>query len=290
MLHKEAKQTVKPSAEEAPAPSLEEAIGKVRQLMAAARPTPKAPTATLESRDRVLAAAVKAAADDPTAENLFEAGAAYQRHGLNDQAYSYYARALALAPHRAETHEALARVWRDWGLPQLGISDAHRAVFYAPTSAPARNTLGTILQALGLREAARAAYSVAIRLDPAAGYAFNNLCYLSFVEGNASRAIAECRTALTLDPALLATHNNLALIYAAVGQTDLARQEFAAAGGSATAAYNMGIVFMAQRDYANAADEFDTARQAGPMLVDADRRARDARRRADHANTGTGGQ
>jgi tetratricopeptide (TPR) repeat protein len=290
-LHKDAKKAMnKANAEEPPSPSLEEAIGKLRQLMATARPTPKAAVATLETTDAILAAALKEATSVPTVDNLLEVGSAYQRHGLHDQAYTYYVRALNLAPRRAETHEALARLWRDWGLPQLGLGDAHRAVFYAPASASARNTLGTLLQALGLRQAARAAYATAIRLDGEAGYAFNNLCYLSFVEGNSAQAIAECRTALQFDPALAAAHNNLALTYAALGHAELARREFGAAGGAANTAYNMGMVYLAQRDYVSAADEFDTARAARPALADADRRARDARRRAANEHPGTGGQ
>ncbi len=117
---------------------------------------------------------------------------------------------------------------------------------------------------------------MAIGLDRSAAYAFNNLCYLSFVEGNASQAINECRSALQLDPALAPAHNNLALTYAAIGRLDLARKEFAEAGGETHAWYNLGIVLMAQSRYSEAAGEFETAR-ADPSLGDAVRRARDAR-------------
>ena len=61
------------------------------------------------------------------------------------------------------------------------------------------------------------------------------------------------------------------------GRLDLARKEFAEAGGETHAAYNMGIVLMAQSRYSEAAGEFETARFADPSLGDAVRRARDAR-------------
>jgi Flp pilus assembly protein TadD len=285
-LHKNARRSA-PAPEAPPAPSLEETIGKIRQLMAAAHPEPKAMSATLEQRDPVLAAALKRLLVLTSDETLYDVGAAYHRAGLIDQAYQYYMRALKMNARHAASHEALARVWRDWGQPHLGLGDAHRAIYYAPDSASARNTLGTLLQAIGRREDARRAYKMAILLDAGAGYAFNNLCYLSFTEGNASQAIDECRAALRLDPALSAAHNNLALTFAAIGRLDLARREFAEAGGQTNAAYNMGIVYLAQSRYLDAANEFDTAQHTGPGLVDAERRARDARQLAEqHASGG----
>ena len=278
-LHKNAKASVqKPDA--APEPSLEEAIGKVRQLMATAKPAPRQESPTLEQRDPVLAAALKTLGDFMSVQHLYEVGAAYHRVGLFDKAFQYYNRALALDGRHAASHEGLARVWRDWRMPQLGLGDAHRAIYYAPSSASARNTLGTVLQSIGRRAEARAAYAAAIALDREAGYAFNNLCYLSFSEGNASQAIDECRAAIRIDPALAAAHNNLALTYAAIGRMDAASAEFAQAGGQSNPAYNMGIVYLAQAKYGDAADAFEAAQAEGPRLVDAERRARSARQLA----------
>lgn len=280
LLHKNARQTVQ-KADAPPQPALEETIAKLRQLMASARPQPRQGAPTVEQRDPALAAALKRLSEFMSAENLYEVGVAYHRLGLIDQAYQHYNRALALNPRDAAAHEGLARAWRDWRFPNLGLGDAHRAIYYAPQSASARNTLGTILQAIGRREEARSAYRAAVALDRDAGYAYNNLCYLSFSEGNAAQAIAECRTALRIDPTLAAAHNNLALTYAAVGRMEAAQTEFAAAGGQSNPAYNMGIVYLAQSRYLEAANAFNASRTTGPRLVDADRREREARRRAD---------
>src|ERR1051325_2588840 len=99
-LHKNAKPPTEETDERAapPSPSLEEAIGKVRQLMATARPAPKEPFSTLETTDPVLAAALKKLSNAPTADNLYDVGAAYHRRGLLDQAQSYYSRSLRLDP------------------------------------------------------------------------------------------------------------------------------------------------------------------------------------------------
>jgi Flp pilus assembly protein TadD len=287
-LHKDARRTAEKT--EPPSPSLEESMAKIRHLMTTARPEPKPAVHTLEETDPGLSAALTTLAAAMSAEHLYEVGAAYHRCGLLDQAHRYYMRALGLNPRYADAHEGVARLWRDWGLPQLGLGDAHRAIYYAPASASARNTLGTLLQSAGLRGPAREAYEIAARLDREAGYPFNNLCYLSFVEGKASQAIAECQQALRLDPTLSAARNNLALTYAAIGRLDLARREFAEAGGASRAAYNMGVVYLAEQNFSAAAAEFDAARATQPRPIDAERRARDARRRAELEHRAGGDQ
>jgi tetratricopeptide (TPR) repeat protein len=289
LLHPEAQQT-DAQLMRVPDPSLEEAIGKLRHLMAEARPAPKGdPTPTAETADRELKIARASVALAPTPEHYVDAGRAYHRLGLLNQAYEHYAHALRLNPREADAYEGLARVWRDWRRPDLALPDAQRAVYFAPYSAAAENTRGTVLQALSLRKEARAAYRLALALEPAAAYALNNLCYLSFVEGNTRQAIDECRAALRIEPDLAAAHNNLALTYAAIGRLDVAEVEFARAGSRGMAAYNMGVVHLARKEYDAAAEQFAAARDADPVLIEADRRARDARRLAD-AESSRGGK
>jgi Flp pilus assembly protein TadD len=276
--------------EQPESPSLEEAIGKLRHLMATARPEPRQQTPTVEATEPTLRMALTNLSAAQTDDRLYDVGAAYHQLGLLDQAYQYYNRALRLNRRHAASHEGLARVWRDWGFPLLGLGDAHRATFYSPASPSAENTLGTVLHALGRREEARVAYQRALLLEPAAPYALNNLCYLSLVEGRASQALAECRAALRAEPGLSAAHNNLALTYAALGQLELARREFESAAGTTNPAYNMGIVYLAQDRFALAAKEFETARLSTPIVVDAARRARASRDRAEAERNNRGEQ
>jgi Flp pilus assembly protein TadD len=273
------------SAEAPPQPTLEEAIGKVRRLMAEARPPARNPaTKTLETGDPELVAALALATAQPTAANYDEVAAIYHQRGLLDRAHDYSTRSLRLEPSRAAAHERQARIWRDWGVSHLALADAHRAVYHAPTSASARNTLGTILQSLGHRDAARRAYNMALALDGKAAYAYNNLCYLSFLGGRADRAMLECRIALELDPKLTAARNNLALTYAAAGRPDLARTEFALAAGPAVTAFNMGVVYMSLKRFDDAAGEFAMAHSMSPPFTEAARRAGYARQRASETD------
>jgi tetratricopeptide (TPR) repeat protein len=145
------------------ADSLEQYVAKIRELTARARPAAPKPRPTLESQDRKLAAALLLAATAPGAESLRSVGDEYRRVGVLDMAFRYYNRALRADPADAAAYDGLARIWRDWGFPALGLGDASRAVYYARTSGVSYNTLGTVMQALGNRRGARAAYEQAYR-------------------------------------------------------------------------------------------------------------------------------
>ena len=171
----------------------------------------------------------------------------------------------------------IARLWRDSGLPQLAVSDAHRAVFFAPDSPVVHNTLGTIFQALGRRALARSEYERALQLDGAAAYALNNLCYGWVLEGRVAKAIAACEHALRIDPALTAARNNLGLAHAVAGDAAAASANFARSGDRATERYNTGIVRLAERDFNGAIAAFESAHAARPTLAEAAARAQQAR-------------
>lgn len=195
----------------------------------------------------------------PSAEGHCRVAERYRQRGILDAAYDHFNKALALDPRNADAYDGLARVWRDWGLPHLGVGDAHRATYYAPQSAAAQNTYGTLMQALGNYREARMAYELATWLDPHAAYAVNNLCYLAFLQGKTDTAIQRCSAALKLDPSLAAAKNNLALAFAAAGKLDLARAQFLDAGDRASGLYNVGIMYLAAGDQPRALAAFDEA-------------------------------
>jgi Flp pilus assembly protein TadD len=223
-----------------------------------------------------LAAALLEAKNLPTADNLRRVAEAYRQIGVLDVAYDYLSRALRLNPGDGRAFDERARIWRDWGYPHLGLGDAYRAVHHAPDSAAAYNTLGTLLQGVGTRRGARRAYEDALRIDPHASYALNNLCYLSFLEGRARTAVTACESALRLAPRVAATHNNLGLAYASLGDLQSAHRQFSSEGDRATAAYNMGIVYLAKKEFGKAADAFQEAYGARPSLTLARDRAKQA--------------
>ena len=263
------------SASKLPTESLETFMAKVRKLSTGTGAA-RNQAATLEARDPRLGAALVAATVRPEPAAFRTVAEEYKRLSVFDKAHNYLNKALLLDPRDAATHDALARLWRDSGLPHLGLGDAHRAVYYAPSSPIAHNTLGTLLQALGQRAPARAEYQRALELDHKATYALNNLCYGWVLDGNASKAITSCRRALELQPDLAAAHNNLALAHAVAGDMTAARAEFEAAGNRAQVLYNVGIVDLAQGRYTSAAKSFTAAQSERPDMVMAAERARQA--------------
>jgi Flp pilus assembly protein TadD len=220
--------------------------------------------ATLEARDPVLSAALFEVSVAPNSARHLQIADRYRELGILDAAFDHYQRARDLTPQDARASEGLARVWRDWGFPDRALGDAARAVYYAPTWAASHNTMGTILTALGRGADARRAFDRAVGLDTRAAYAFNNLCYLSFLEGATAQAFVECRAALAIDPVMASARNNLALIYAASQRDDLAEREFLAAGDAAAAAYNIGLVHLAEKRYDDAWQAFVSAARQRP--------------------------
>lgn len=150
---------------------------------------------TLEATSPRLQQALSALAMDPTPARYFDVAAAYISAGVPDRAYDFLTEGLRQDKTDVALHDALARIWRDWGFPQRALSSANAAVYYGPDSPEARNTLGTVLWRLGQREQARVAFRSAVALDDNAGYAWRNLCTAELAGGRTAAAIAACRRA-----------------------------------------------------------------------------------------------
>jgi protein O-GlcNAc transferase len=228
---------------------------------------------SVEDVDKRLSAALLHETAAPTAANHLRVAAEYRRVGILDLSARHIDQAIAVEPHSAEAHEALAQLWREWGFPDQGLGAAYRAVFYAPKSASAENTLGTLLAAIGRTDEARLAYVRALQKDPAAAWVLNNLCDLERRAARLDAAAERCRAAIALDPDLKVAHNNLGLTFADRGDLPRARAEFLAAGDEASASYNMGLVHMADGDYTAAAEAFEAAIKLRPTFTAAKKRA-----------------
>ncbi len=250
--------------ERPPAVSPSDAFAKVRPGPIGAKPPPAARPLTLENAAADLAVARRRLTLAPTGVNHRRLAEGYVRYRVLDLAFDHFTAAVKLNRADASSYDGLARIWRDWGLPQLGLADAYRAVYHAPRSAVAQNTLGTVLLRIGHPAAAQAAFERALRFEPQAAYAANNLCFLSLTHGDSRQAIDACERALAMRPDLRTARNNLALAYATAGDFARAQTAFSAGGDTATAAYNMGIAYMTARRLDQAAAAFLIAWQARP--------------------------
>ena len=168
-------------------PAIEQRIAEV------SRYSPSA--SSLEAHNPALKAALDAVAAAPTFAHYLDAAQAYQGLGVLDRAHDYLQMAVTLDPHSAAANDSLARLWRDWRMPGLGLANAHRAVYASPRSATARHTLGTLLYAMGLHAEAEKAFREAAALDPHAWYAWQNLCTVAMAGGRTKDAIPLCQRA-----------------------------------------------------------------------------------------------
>ena len=233
------------------------------------KPPAKTPTATLEMRNRTLAAARLRAQVAPSAENERLLAHEYLAAHVLDLAFDHYALALRMDPYDASSYDGLARVWRDWGFVHLALPHAYRAVYYAPESPSTHNTLGTLLLQHGVVGAARAQFEIARILDPQQAYPVNNLCYLELRQGNVPEAVRLCGQAVLVAPASKVVRNNMAMALARGGNLEAAWDQFEAGSGPAIAAYNEGIVLMAARQFDRAIEAFTRARAADPTFLPA---------------------
>ncbi|MFB3855356.1 MAG: tetratricopeptide repeat protein [Vicinamibacterales bacterium] len=214
-------------------PDVSSSTGKVTPFPARARPVIKA-GASAETRDERLAAALSAVATFPTAAGHRAAAEAYLVHGIHDRAFEHYRLAVSLDARDAASYDGMARIWRDWGFPHLGLGDAYRAIYHAPSWAASVNTLGTLLIAMGRRHEAIDAFERALALDPGAGYALNNLCYSLAMAGRSGDATMACRRALDVSPCSSITRQNLAYAYVLAGNVTAAGHEWAAVEAGVT--------------------------------------------------------
>lgn len=250
--------------------SLKVAIAKIRALAQNAHPRAKNITAaTLEANHSALAAALRALAQEASAETHFAVANLYVEIGVKDRALEHFEATLQFDRASGAAYEGMARIWRDWGLPDVALADAHRAVYYEPQSAAARNTLGTIFQALGRLDAARTAYIDAVWLNPGAAYALNNLCYLSLHRGSMAQAKEECELALLVDPTLRVARFNVAQVYDRMGLAARADEQRRVANDPVMADFHEGLLRRNRREYAAAADAFERACLARPAFTDA---------------------
>jgi Tfp pilus assembly protein PilF len=251
---------------------MESQIARTRAVAQQAAPRSARWGLTVESWDPRLQSALADLSLGETAERLRRVAAEYRRLGILDVAHAHLTKAVEIAPDDAAAHDGLARIWRDWGFPHLGLANGHRAVQLAPESPIAANTLGTMYAATGRFGEAHAWYAKALTLAPEAPYALNNYCYSAVRLGRAD-AIHACEQAAAAQPESTAVRNNLGLAYAAAGDIARASEQFSRAG-KAEAFYNLGIVHLAQGRFAQARAAFAEALRERPTFRLAAARAR----------------
>jgi hypothetical protein len=197
-------------------------VAPTRAVVAPGKAVPVAPVSkvspgpTLESENASLRSVLAALAVRESVDGHRRAASAYWQAGIFDRTDWHLSRAIAMRPRDASLFEERARMWRDAGVLERALSDAHQSAYLAPTLPEVQNTLGTVLFALGRVDAARDRFARAAALNPAAAYAHSNLCFAALTSGALEDARVACEEALRLDPDLAAAQQNRERVEAAM--------------------------------------------------------------------------
>jgi Tfp pilus assembly protein PilF len=143
----------------------------------------------------------------------------------------------------------------------------HSALETSPDDVLVLNSLGVSLLQQGRLEEAAAAFGRALQIQPDYAKARFNLGFVRETEGRDAAAIQEYRAALALSPSLDAAKLNMAGLLAKGGRTGeaerLYREILADEPGNATAAYDLGLLFL-DKDASTALTEFRRALEINP--------------------------
>lgn len=165
------------------------------------------------------------------------------------------------------------------------VEQYERAISANPRFTSAYNRLAIVHQKLGHFEDAEQVLKSGIQADPGAAMLQNNLGYCYLAQNRLSDAEYRFREALTISPEFKRARMNLAIVLARAGRLEESLTEFSRAAPADIAHYNLGVVCLDLRDYANAEKAFRAALLANPDCPGAkahlDRTIRLARNKPD---------
>ena len=161
-----------------PAPPLSDYMRKIRRRCSRSARPKNSFLPTIESTEPGLSQRLLVARVQPGAETHRPVAHAYRRARRARLRVTHFQRAAALSTCDAPSYDGMARLWRDWGMPDLALSDAYHALRLQSQLGGGPQHAGHDFESLGRRQAAKSAYEKAVALNPRAAFACNNLCYV----------------------------------------------------------------------------------------------------------------
>jgi len=172
-----------------------------------------------------------------TAEQHEQMADGLMRRGNHEMAFMHYNQALTLDPENNDVRVKKGDILVLKGLDEQALAEFNQVLANDPDNAMANASAGTVYFRAGLYPEARAHLEKAIRLNPMLWKAHNYLGILNDRDGNYAEAIKDFNTAI-----------------------DLHR------GGSDAEIYNnLGVVYIARKDYDNAVEAFRLALKNGDV-------------------------
>ncbi len=164
----------------------------------------------------------------------------------------------------ASTYVAHGHLLERQGNYEAAADRYRKALELTPGLLVARNRLGVTLNRLGQHAEASEQFRRALALQPELAYLHNNLGFSLYMEGKYAEAEQEVARALELCDAFPRARMNHGLALGKLGRYDEARAEFMQAGSEADAHYNVALLQIDARRYADAARSLEQALSIEP--------------------------
>lgn len=180
----------------------------------------------------------------------------------SERAASLFARAVELAPERADAHAGLGLARLLQGRLPEARAALERAVELDPSSWAAHDALGVVYALEDDGERGREQGQRAIELSPRDARIVNNLGVSYLEDQNWLEAERAFRTATLLDPSVPAYYNNLGLVLGRQERYEEAMRAFERFGDEQAAYNNLGYAYYLNADYTKAVEHYERALHA----------------------------
>ena len=177
-------------------------------------------------------------------DTLYNLGNTCQDLGQPERAATYFERALRLNPEAVELHNNLGSAFQDLGRLDEATDCYRKALALRPDLVETLDNLAGALQAQGKLDEAQACYNRALELRPNRAESRIGLGVVLRAQGRLEDAVASYRQALALSPENPDAHNNLGIALVDLGRREEAithhEKALALQPGRAELHYNLG--------------------------------------------------
>lgn len=211
-----------------------------------------------EGDPRLRALREKMTAQPENLEVRLALARAYKERGLPEVAVEHYRLAAERFPDSVEVQVGLARTLRgmDLRLEAAQTLDRFLAGHPAKAAEPV-SWLGILRDEIGQWTEGEKAHRAAVALEPRSDSLHNNLGYNLLAQNRNEEAVREFQEALRLNPGSAPARNNLALALATKG--DFALREWRKVNDPASAHNNLAAALIEQGRYTDARAQLDIA-------------------------------
>jgi tetratricopeptide (TPR) repeat protein len=157
------------------------------------------------------------------------------------------------------THLAAGQMLERQGDFNAAIEQYEKAISVSPRFTAGYNRLAIAYQKQGKFDDAEYIFQQGIQADPGAAMLHNNLGYIYLLRNRLPDAETQCREALRISPDFKRARMNLAVTLARAGRPQESLIEFSHVVSADVAHYNVGVIALDQKNYADAEKSFRQA-------------------------------